>query len=194
MHREFVALPDEQLPRGYLYSRPDLTALALEPPPDRLINATTVADAVRASAGLHLEPVRPLADCGGGRTARGPGRGRRSVVAVESGGKCFAEDGRMIIRFENHLFYRHWGAANPQRFEQHFRLDADTPWLGHRWRPSADEEFREQHQWHGQPGREPARRVGDLHVCRRPRSAGGAAVHQHGRTADSGLQLLRHRL
>jgi hypothetical protein len=71
------------------------------------------------------------------------------VVAVESGGKGFAGDGRMIIRFENHRFYHYWGQSHPDKFEQHFRIDADTPWMGHRWRPSTNVDFREQHGWQG---------------------------------------------
>ena len=148
VHREFVALPDEQLPEGYLYSRPDLTALALEPPPDRLINATTVQTPSERMLAFIWNRYGRLLTAVADELRVDPAVAE-AVVAVESGGMCFAEDGRMIIRFENHLFYRHWGAANPQRFEQHFRLDADTPWLGHRWRPSADEAFREQHQWMG---------------------------------------------
>lgn len=32
-----------------------------------------------------------------------------AVLCVESGGKDFGKDGRMIIRFENHKFYRLYG-------------------------------------------------------------------------------------
>ena len=148
MHRDFVALPEEQLPDGYLCSRQDLADLTLEPPPDRRFlaaSAQTPSERLLAfiwneygrlltavADELHVDPAVAAA-----------------VVAVESGGKCFADNGRMIIRFENHLFYRHWGEAHPEPFGRHFQFDANTPWTGHRWRPSAEQDFREQHQWQG---------------------------------------------
>lgn len=148
VHREFVTLPDEQLPDGFLRNRDDLAALTLAPPQDKLINAATVqTPAERLLAyiwnrygrllaavadEMHIDPAVAAA-----------------VVAVESGGKGFADDGRMIIRFENHRFHHYWGQAHPEVFNQHFRFDADRPWLGHRWRPTPDGEFREQHQWQG---------------------------------------------
>ncbi len=148
VYREFVALPDEQLQEGYLYSREDLCALALEPPPDRLINSATVqTPSERLLASIWNEYGRLLAVVADELNI--DPSVAEAVFAVESGGKCFASDGRMIIRFENHLFHRHWGAANPERFEQHFQFDPDTPWQGHRWRSSVEESFEDQHQWQG---------------------------------------------
>lgn len=64
-----------------------------------------------------------------------------AVFCVESGGDGFGPGGRMVIRFENHHFYRHWGKAHSEVFNTHFRFDAKRPWMGHRWRASAAGEF-----------------------------------------------------
>lgn len=57
-----------------------------------------------------------------------------AVLVAESRGKPYAPDGRMIIRFENHIFYREWGKDNEARFRQHFTFDPNTTWQGHQWR------------------------------------------------------------
>jgi hypothetical protein len=75
-----------------------------------------------------------------------------AVLAVESGGAAFAADGRMIIRFENHLFYHDWGRHNQERFFQHFDFDR-TPnqsWKNHRWRANPQDAFVNMHT--GAPG------------------------------------------
>jgi len=63
------------------------------------------------------------------------------VLIAESGGAAFGEDGRMIIRFENHIFWRYWGQSNAALFDQHFTFDRTSParaWRGHQWRPDAE--------------------------------------------------------
>lgn len=57
-----------------------------------------------------------------------------AVLAIESGGQAFA-DGRMIIRFENHIFYQYWGKNHTDEFNQHFRFNSGQTWTGHQWRP-----------------------------------------------------------
>jgi len=58
------------------------------------------------------------------------------VIVTESGGEPFGPDGRMTIRFENHIFNSYWGKLNPQRFNDHFTFDANERWKGHTWRSS----------------------------------------------------------
>ncbi len=56
------------------------------------------------------------------------------VLKVESGGKAYGEDGRMIIRFENHVFRREWlrGVKGPgvvlieHTFAAHFEVGSFT--------------------------------------------------------------------
>ena len=63
-----------------------------------------------------------------------------AVLCVESSGKGFepANQHRMIIRFENHKFWRYWGKNDPGRFRQHFTYRSDKVWKGHQWRKSPE--------------------------------------------------------
>lgn len=74
------------------------------------------------------------------------------VLAIESGGRAFGSGGRMIIRFEVHIFLNLWGQANRERFDRHFRVNPDIPWRGdgHQWRPDEESEWKAVHA--GQDG------------------------------------------
>jgi len=69
-----------------------------------------------------------------------------AVIAVESGGSGMGPDGRMIIRFENHLFWTYWGKANPAAYNQHFVFDQNTSWKGHKYRPQPNGPWLDVHQ------------------------------------------------
>jgi hypothetical protein len=68
-----------------------------------------------------------------------------AVLRVESGGRAFGPDGRMVIRFENHIFHSRWGEHHPDVFARHFAFNPDPRWTGHRWRPSPDQPWRSFH-------------------------------------------------
>ena len=70
-----------------------------------------------------------------------------AVLCVESSGKGFEQNNlnRMIIRFENHKFWKYWGKNDPARFNQHFLYDSAKVWKGHRWRPNPAEDWRSFH-------------------------------------------------
>jgi len=59
-----------------------------------------------------------------------------AVVATESGGRGMGDDGRMIIRFEAHVFWSYGGKNNPDAFNALFKFDANKVWLGHQCRPN----------------------------------------------------------
>lgn len=61
-----------------------------------------------------------------------------AVLRVESGGRAFGPDGRSIVRFENHVFWSQWGKAHKEKFDAHFKFDAEKSWQGHQWRKAAD--------------------------------------------------------
>lgn len=63
-----------------------------------------------------------------------------AVFVAESGGDAF-RNGRMVIRFENHIFWSKWGQFNPDKFNQHFQYSSRMIWQGHKWRPTASGEF-----------------------------------------------------
>jgi hypothetical protein len=69
-----------------------------------------------------------------------------AVLCVESRGKGFAYDGRMIIRFENHVFWRYWGKSHPSIFSIHFKFDSDKQWQGHLFRGSSKDDWFDFHQ------------------------------------------------
>lgn len=69
-----------------------------------------------------------------------------AILMAEAGGSAFAADGRMIIRFENHIFYDQWGRQNEATFRQHFTFDANRSWEGHAWRADVNSEWQPCHQ------------------------------------------------
>lgn len=109
----------------------ELQALSLTPAQRRTAPAGAAQPAVTAARiwnkyGGVLEPLA-------GKIGIEPGVAV-AVVAVESGGNGFAADGRLIIRFENHLFWFNWGAANAETYRRFFRFNAEVTWRGHQYR------------------------------------------------------------
>lgn len=61
-----------------------------------------------------------------------------AVLYVESGGEGFGVDGRPIIRFENHQFWKYWGKNNVDVFNAHFQYSPKARWKEHRFRKQKD--------------------------------------------------------
>lgn len=147
---QYVRLIPNPVPGGYLSSDASLFTIALDParriPAQRpASNESVVAGTWNRYGGL----IQALGD-----RLRIPTAAIVAVLAAESNGEAFAPDGRMIIRFENHIFYRYWGAQNRARFDAHFAFDRSSPanwWRGHQWRPDPSEQFRD---FHGNQGAE----------------------------------------
>jgi hypothetical protein len=72
-----------------------------------------------------------------------------ALLAVETGGRGFGNNGRMIIRFANHVFWEYWGVKNKQIFDLHFRFDPNARWKGHQWRENSQED-----RWHQLNGKD----------------------------------------
>lgn len=119
---------------GYLWENDELRNVALEPP----------ADQFRSEAGvgpLGAALVRTWNQYGGllGSLCNVVGVDPACVLAVlhtESGGRGWGPDGRMIIRFENHLFRQFLG--NDELFNTHFAFDPNVVWKGHFYRRDGD--------------------------------------------------------
>lgn len=62
--------------------------------------------------------------------------GAAGVLKCESGGEGFSDNGNMIIRFENHIFYDEWGKHAPQTFDNHFY--GARSWKNHKFRRGAN--------------------------------------------------------
>lgn len=69
-----------------------------------------------------------------------------AALATESGGSGFGQDGRLLIRFENQIFYDYWGKSHDAAFREHFAFAPVHQWTEHRWRPAANEDWRQCHQ------------------------------------------------
>jgi hypothetical protein len=163
VNRNFVVLADEHNDPGFIITNPptvtapvspgpaaaatgdmSILQIALEPISSQMINlgakATPnqklVAGIWNRLGGLLAELAKSLKFDPGVAVA---------VLGVESGGKAFGPDGRMIIRFENHKFFQHWGKANPDTFKKFFTYNSAKPWLGHQWRPAANKPFQDFH-------------------------------------------------
>ncbi len=61
-----------------------------------------------------------------------------AVLMAESAGEPFGPDGRMVIRFENHIFYQYWGREHEDQFRQCFAFNPDQGWQGQHWRPDVN--------------------------------------------------------
>jgi len=108
----------------------------------RLVFQRTIAPAA--------SPAAPPEKQGGvGSGTPGPGgsplidpRVAEAIVAAEAG-RPFHEAGRLIIRFEAHVF-RSRLPAGDARWAQHFRM-GDPAWTGQEWRPAPDAAWRAVH-------------------------------------------------
>ena len=67
-----------------------------------------------------------------------------AILAQESGGQPYGTDGRLFIRFENHLFNTYWGKKNVAVYNDHFQIGSPA-WTGHKWRPKASVAWRTCH-------------------------------------------------
>ncbi|MDM8521071.1 N-acetylmuramidase domain-containing protein [Anaerolineales bacterium HSG6] len=68
-----------------------------------------------------------------------------AIPASETNTQGLDSDGRMTIHFEAHIFQEKWGNDNPDKFQQHFRYDADNPWQKQQWRADANGDWQNYH-------------------------------------------------
>jgi hypothetical protein len=114
---------------GTTYSGPLEPSAPLTPPPNADAQMVAAAKTWNQYGGLieaecrrlQLDPAVAVA-----------------ILGVESAGRAFA-DGRMIIRFENHIFLHYWGQRHRELFDRHFTGSTDGN--QHRWRPDANGEW-----------------------------------------------------
>lgn len=148
VHSGFVQLDDESVSGGFIDKEggselPDLENTPHSPDASEQIHissAMTNSDKLVASTwnrygGLFAALASRLGIDPGVAVA---------VFVAESGGDGF-RNGRMVIRFENHIFWDKWGKFNPDTFNQHFTFSNHMIWLGHKWRPNTSSQFMEFH-------------------------------------------------
>lgn len=138
-----LAGADQGAAGGFLRGRPDLLSLPLAPVAAQQIVAAA-ASAVEQLMAATWNRYGGLLAVLSNELKIDPATAA-AVLAIEAGGQAFGADGRMIIRFENHIFFDEWGKQNPAAFAQHFSFDAGQPWQGHLWRPSPAAPWQEFH-------------------------------------------------
>lgn len=135
--RLMAVAPLEQLelPGSSLLTAEELQALSLAP--QQQLSAPADASKVARKAAdiwnLYGGMIEPLASKIGIDKAVAV-----AVIYVESRGKGMGPDGRLIIRFENHLFWRFWGQANAAAFNQFFRFNQANTIKDHQYRTQPD--------------------------------------------------------
>jgi|CXWL01.1.fsa_nt_gi hypothetical protein len=134
---DYVMLADPAPTPAFLGQRADLLAIPLAATPP-LATAGLAGPALGAARAWnrHGGLLRPVA----AELAMRPSAAV-AVLVVESGGNGFGADGRLLIRFENHVFFDQWGAANPKTFARYFQFDATRRWTGHTFRAAANRPF-----------------------------------------------------
>ena len=116
---------------GFLVDRADLKAVPIAPPAPELIAPLPASGAARAAAvtwNQYGGLLRALSAAIGVPTSAAV-----AVLCVESSGRGFV-NGRMVIRFENHVFFQRWGKANRAAFDKCFCYHGGKPWQGHGFR------------------------------------------------------------
>lgn len=128
-----VNLGDEG--RTYLFKDVELLKIPVEPLNKLDVTGTRIQQIVRASYNKYGNLLAHLSKRLGLELSASI-----AVLSVESGGVGI-DDGRTLIRFENHLFYKYWGKFNEAKFKQHFKFDNGKNWLGHAFRKEPEGEW-----------------------------------------------------
>ena len=138
--------PKKEEPRMYFHSRPDLAAVELAPKNQLSAegqdkfgkvavrtwnNYGNLISVIANELGVDVEIAL-------------------AVICVESGGNGFGADGRMLIRFENHVFHTYFvekskSEANQNIFDDHFAFDTKKRRDNHKYRANKSDEWQTSH-------------------------------------------------
>jgi hypothetical protein len=136
--------PDPQPDNPPVSSGVDPNTILLEPPANQKLNVPPSAPYLERLAAEVWNKYGGLLSSLSGQLQIDPGVAI-AVFSIESGGRGFGTDGRLLIRFENHIFYEYWGKNNKTRFNQHFRYNANQTWTGHQFRRSNSQGWQDVH-------------------------------------------------
>jgi SH3-like domain-containing protein len=125
---EFVDIKKEEPVRIYLFQDRDLVRVPLEPARKLPEAGNRIQVIVKSTYNKYGNMLSLLSRKLGIDLASSI-----AVLAVESGGVGISK-GRVLIRFENHLFYKYWGKDNEAIYRKHFAYDTGKNWLGHKFR------------------------------------------------------------
>lgn len=125
--------------KEFLYQNRKFLRLELEPETKLALEGSKIEIRVRKTYNKYGNLLKALSDYIGIDLASAI-----AVIAVESGGKGF-DDGKVLIRFENHLFYKYWGKENEKVFFEHFTFNKDKYWLEHKFRKNKHDDWQSFH-------------------------------------------------
>jgi hypothetical protein len=125
---EFISIKSAITERVFLYSDTELLKASLEPSNKIDESGNRIQNIVKSTYNKYGNLLGLLSKKLGIDLAASI-----AVLSVESGG-IGIDEGRVLIRFENHLFYRYWGKNNEDVSLKHFKFDTGKNWLGHQFR------------------------------------------------------------
>ncbi|MEO8564000.1 MAG: N-acetylmuramidase domain-containing protein [bacterium] len=144
VHADYVRLDSTPVADGFLCHNDELCAPTLPLVPEQTINAnkgiTPMEQAAAKTWNRYGGVLGPLCQSTSITPAAAIG-----VLCVESSGQGMTDSGRLIIRFENHVFWDQWGKRNEADFRAHFSYDATKRWTKHRYRQSAADAWKTSH-------------------------------------------------
>lgn len=138
VHGDYVTIQEDNPTAGFLFEQEDLRTISLEPPGAERINIQPgfsyrqkVAARTWNGQGGLLNALSDIIEVDAAAAV--------AVLCVESRGRGFGPDGRMLIRFENHVFRRQWGKDHTDVFDAHFRFSLEKRWKNHEFREHTTE-------------------------------------------------------
>jgi hypothetical protein len=140
---EFIDIKGAPVEKAFLFTDPELFRTSLEPAKKLEETGSHAQIVVKSTYNKYGNLLSVLCKKLGIDLAAA-----LAVFSVESGGVALNK-GRIVIRFENHIFYNYWGKFNQEEFQKHFRFTASIK--GHQFRRDSTSEWID---FHGNQDRE----------------------------------------
>ncbi len=136
---KFIEVKAKKPKKTFLFKDESLNKIAVEPEHKLAVEGNRIEKIVRTTYNKYGNLLEHLSNKLGIELAAAV-----AVLSVESGGVGI-KDGRALIRFENHLFYKYWGKFNQKEYYKHFKFAAGKNWLGHKFRENSRDDWQNFH-------------------------------------------------
>ncbi len=136
---KFIDVKAKKRDKTFLFQDENLTSIAVEPTKKLEVEGNRIEKIVRNTYNKYGNLLEHLSNKLGIELAAAV-----AVLSVESGGVGI-KDGRTLIRFENHLFYKYWGKFNKKEYDKNFTFASGKNWLGHKFRPDENSDWQNFH-------------------------------------------------
>jgi hypothetical protein len=131
VHGDFLHLDTAPDPIGFLCHDDGLCTTSMTPPAEQTIDTSALTGTTKQAAQTWNRYGALLGSLSAA-TSLAPSAAV-GVLCVESSGQGFV-NGRLVIRFEPHVFWDRWGKTNAGAFDRCFSFDSGKRWTGHRYR------------------------------------------------------------